>query len=197
VEQFRFDGDDKFSNRLAPILASLDNPIFNLRSLSLGGIRLTRDIILFITELLGRLEHLSIEDCPRMDFLVEYLVLSVKISGLPLKSLQLRFTGYNSTIASHTEIMLGILDPLEHISVLWTGTTAPPRMNCLLKHTPTLKSLVWDGRLRPRSSIKSDTHVLSLADFSLTFAANDAKPAGLEELGMSMPWNRLSVSLPP
>ena len=140
---------------------------------------------------LSRLNALTLESC-----FIEGATLSllspqtaIRSTWTPrLQSFSLRYEKSDATFQHQVRAFLGSFTGLVHLSVLLQGSGGYMKPDCFIEnHGKTLKTLVWDLRSRPRTSIPQSTNILddSPSHNPCTHAIAAGCP-GLQELGLSL-----------
>lgn len=165
-------------------------PKFNLHSLHLIGIMLRNPLpgapLIFTN--LEVLQSLCLESCSGTLQLLKSLT---SFANLQLKRFWLRCeedtVEFRTVLSSFLESFSG----LEHLAILLDNARAPLKIGKLTdKHGMTLKTLVWESRQGPRTTLKVNTSYPtdnSGVDSDLEIICDDCKQ--LEELGIAIDWN--------
>ena len=104
-----------------------------------------------------------------------------------LQSFSLRHETSDAAFQHQVMAFLGSFTGLVHLSVLLEGSGGYMNPDCFTKtHGKTLKTLIWDQRSEPRTSVKRSTNILD-HDFDLPCTELIAQGCpGLRELGLSL-----------
>ena len=165
--------------------------IERLESLSLIGL----DLHTFADRLVdfNCLGMLTLESCCGLEEALPLLLgskdgsLKAK-SALGLHTLAIRHESAGDEFTRVFETFLLSLKPLAHLHVLLEGPSSHDiRLRKVLQvHGKSLRSLLWDERIRPRRDASEDNQVLSLDHEDLEIIARHC--LGLKALGISLDW---------
>jgi hypothetical protein len=167
------------------------SPKFNLHCLHLVGIVLRNPLprapLIFTN--LEVLQSLCLESCSGVLQLLESLT---SFANLQLKRFWLRCEEDTFEFRTVLNSFLESFSGLEHLAILLDNARAPLEIGKLTdKHGMTLKTLVWESRQGPRTTIKVNT------SYPMANSGKDHSDLGLicddcmqlEELGIAIDWN--------
>lgn len=166
-------------------------PKFNLHSLHLVGIVLRNPLpgapLIFTN--LEVLQSLCLESCSGILQLLKSLT---SFANLQLKRFWLRCEEETVEFRIVLNSFLESFSGLEHLAILLDNARAPLKIRKLTdKHGMTLKTLVWESRQGPRTTLSVNTSYpmdrSSKAYSDLELICDDCKQ--LEELGITIDWN--------
>ena len=187
---------EEFKDTLALNKGKGHNTLLRLQTLHLIGFdfgKLTADSEASFLELSGlsRLNALTLESCfiKGSTFSLLSPQTSSGSSWTPrLQSFSLRYEKSDATFQHHLRAFFGSFTGLVHLSVLLEGSDGYLKPDCFIEnHGKTLKTLVWDLRSEPRTSIQQSTNSFddSPSQSLYTQAIATGCP-GLRELGLSL-----------
>ena len=185
-----------FENALEENERQRDNTLLQLQTLHLIGFdfrKLTADSETSFLELSGlsRLNALTLESCfiEGSSFsLLSPQTTPGSIWTPRLQSFSLRYEKSDVTFQHHLRAFFGSVTGLVHLSVLLEGSDGYVKPDCFIEnHGKTLKTLVWDLRSEPRTSIQQSTNILdNFPSSSLCTQAIATGCPSLREVGLSL-----------
>ena len=193
--EFTDDVLGEFENALIGNERQRDNRHLQLQTLHLIGFdfrKLTADSEASFLELSGlsRLNALTLESCFIQGS--PFSLLSPQTTPgsiwIPrLQSFSLRYEKSDATFQHQVRAFLGSFTGLVHLSVLLEGSGGYMKPDCFIEnHGKTLKTLVWDLRSEPRTSIRQSTNIPDDSPYNPCTYAIAAGCPGLWELGLSL-----------
>ena len=186
----------EFESALKGIGRKRSSTLLQLQTLHLIGLnfrKLTTESEAPFIELSGlsRLNALTLESCFIEGATLSLLFPQTAIGSTwtpRLQSFSLRYEKSDTTFQHQVRAFLGSFTGLVHLPVLLEGSGGYMKPDCFIEnHGKTLKTLVWDLRSGPRTSIGRSTDILddSPSHNPCTQAIATGCP-GLQELGLSL-----------